>query len=381
MNNVKIRVECSSCKFINYLVNNNINYFNLEKKDCFYYFITSYENYLRIRRRYNTLIIRYYGKYFFFYMLKNNKYLIISFLICLIFLYLLCNTIYDVQINCDSTLYKQINYILEKYEISKYKRVKSYNEINVIKENILLEIPEIEWLEITRSGVKYIVDVNPKIIDKKIDEMKYGDIVASRDGVIKHIVVHNGEKIKEENEFVKKDEIIISGDIYKDDILVDRVKATGEVFAEVWYLAKIEVPFVMKEESIGKKINHYYIDFFGKKFSLIGVYKKDGLKSEVECIIDKPYLPFKIYKETLEEFIYKDKVLSYNDALDYGVKLSADKIEKSLQEYEYVISKNVLKYSLKSSKMYIEVFFKVYENIASTSYRDEKEILDEEYNS
>lgn len=381
MNNVKIKVESSSCKFINYLVNNNISYSDLQKKDCYYIFITSYDNYLKIRRRYNTLIVRYYGRFFWLNFIKNNKYLLISFLVCIFLMYLLCNTIFIVDINCEDVLFDKVNYVLEKYEISKYKRVKSHEEINLIKENILNEISEIEWLEITRDGVKYIVDVNKKIENSNIDESGYSNIVASRDGVIKHIVVHNGEKIKEENEFVKKGEVIISGDLYKGETLVDRVNAKGEVFAETWYLVKIEVPLSMKEEYISKKVNHYYLDFYGKKFSLLGVYKKDGLSSEIKCVLDKAYLPFKIYKESLVEYKYNNIILSYEEAISYGVKLSEENVQNTLEQYEYIISKNVLKNSLKSSKMYIEVFFKVYEDIASTSYIDEKEIVDEEYNS
>ena len=40
-----------------------------------------------------------------------------------------------------------------------------------------------------------------------------------------------------------------------------------------------------------------------------------------------------------------------------------------------------MKNELKSSKMYIEVFFKVYENIGTTSIKEEKEKTDEERNS
>lgn len=381
MSNVKIKVETSSNKFINYLVSNNICYSDLKKEECYYIFITTYDNYLKIRRRYNTLILRYYGKKFLYVFIKNNKYLIISFFICMFFMYLLCNTIFEVKINCEESLYDKVEQILNKYEISKYKRVKSYDEINYIKEKILLEIDDIEWIEITRYGVKYIVDINLKIKSSIVDEKGFSNIVASRDGVIKHIIVHNGEKIKEENEYVKKGEVIISGNLYKDDVLVNSVNAKGEVFAEVWYLVKLEVPLLIREKYINKEINHYYLDFFGKNFSLIGVYKKDGLVSETKCVFDKAYLPFKIYKESLIEYKYKEIELSYDDAINYGLKLSKINIENMLDEYEYIISKNVLKNSLKSSKMYIEVFFKVYENIASTSYEEEKEIIDEEYDS
>lgn len=381
MNNVKIRVECSSFKFINYLVNNNISYFDLKKDDCFYVLVTSYDNYLKIRRRYNTLIIRYYGNKFLFNIINNNKYLLMSFFVCMFFLYLLCNTIYDIEINCESDLRNKIVNVLKKYDISKYKSVKSYKELALIKENILQEISEIEWLEITRDGVKYIVDVNPKINNINSVDNGFSNIIASMDGVIKHIVVHNGDKIKEENEFVKKGEVIISGNLFKDGNLIDSVNAKGSVYAEVWYLVKIEVPFILNEKIINKTVNHYYLDFNGKKFSLTGVYKKDGLISNNKCLLNKPYLPFKLYKESLIEYKNYDKYLSYDEALDYGVKLGEEKIQKMLDEHEYIISKNVLKNRPKSSKMYIEVFFKVYKNIASTSYVNEKEIIDEEYNS
>ena len=58
-----------------------------------------------------------------------------------------------------------------------------------------------------------------------------------------------------------------------------------------------------------------------------------------------------------------------------------NEIKKNLDIEEYIISKNVLKNELKSSKMYIEVFFKVYENIGTTSIKEEKEKTDEECNS
>ena len=60
---------------------------------------------------------------------------------------------------------------------------------------------------------------------------------------------------------------------------------------------------------------------------------------------------------------------------------SVFEIENSLDDGEYIISKNVLKKGVKSSKMYLEVFFKVYEDIGVTSNIFEEENMNEECNS
>ena len=102
---------------------------------------------------------------------------------------------------------------------------------------------------------------------------------------------------------------------------------------------------------------------------------------EIKSVFEKSYLPFKLYKEEVIDYSYEKVELSYSEAIDYGIKLGEESLLNSLDGYEYVISKNVLKNRLKSSKMYIEVFFKVYKDIASTSYKNEKETIDEEYDS
>jgi similar to stage IV sporulation protein len=194
-------------------------------------------------------------------------------------------------------------------------------------------------------------------------------------------VVHNGEKLKEENEYVKKGEVIISGDVYKDEEIVSSTDAKGEVYAEVWYKAKIIVPLTYKEKVKNKEINHYYLELFNKQITITGYYKKEGLDSETKLILDKPYLPFKLYKEKLIEYKEKEVTITEEEALQKTLKLSENEIKKNLDIEEYIISKNVLKNELKSSKMYIEVFFKVYENIGTTSIKEEKEKTDEERNS
>ena len=173
------------------------------------------------------------------------------------------------------------------------------------------------------------------------------------------------------NDYVHKGDLLISGNIFKNDKSVRKVNAKGKVYAEVWYIVKTSVPFKYSEYSkTGRVINHYYLDINGKKITLIGKYDSKDTKNKKYVLIDKPYLFFKLYKEVKVEYKNKSVSISENDAYLKAIKSSEDKIKSTLSEDEYIISKKVLKKEVKYSKINIEVFFKIYKNIGYTSNID-----------
>ena len=68
--------------------------------------------------------------------------------------------------------------------------------------------------------------------------------------------------------------------------------------------------------------------------------------------------------------MYKEYSINEEEALNLALKRSEEKIKNKLSKDEYIISKKVLKKEVNYSKMYVEVFFKVYENIGVTSNID-----------
>ena len=56
------------------------------------------------------------------------------------------------------------------------------------------------------------------------------------------------------------------------------------------------------------------------------------------------------------------------EALNEAIKIARKKIEDGLSEKEYIISQKNLKVDMRNSKIVVDVFFSVYENI--TDYRD-----------
>ena len=379
-NKVLIEVKSISNKFINYLVYHNIKYSYLIKNNNLYKLIVSYDDYKKINRRYETKIIRYYGLKYYIKAINKHKYILISFIVSLFLLKLLTNTIFNIEIKTDDIQLKNnILNILKNNDIDIYKKKKNFNELNIIKKKILEENNDIlEWIEINEKGNKYTVNLTPKVIKNNIVNNTPCDIISDKEGVIKHIVVYSGSKIKEENEYVKKGDVIISGNVYKDESIIDQVKANGQIYAEVWYTSKINIPLkYIDRVKTGKIVNHYYVELFNHKFSLIGKYESKNSMNEKKVLIDKPYLKFKLYREIKTEYEYKEFNLTHDEAYNEGLKRSDEYMEKTLSDGEYIISKNVLKKQVNSSKMYIEVFYKVYESIGVTSKILEKEDLNE----
>lgn len=370
MNKVRIVVNENSNKFLNYLIYNKIYYDSLNKNNEYFVLDVSYDDYLYIRRRYKCHIVKYYGKKNIVNMYENNKYVLLSLIISFMLLFLLCNTIFDIKINSDNKdIINIINNSLSDNGIGVYKRKVSFDKLNSIKNKILEDNKDtLEWIEIREKGCIYYIDVTPRVkSNNNVDNSLPSDIVAEKDGVIKHIVVHRGSKVIDNGDYVKKGDILISGNIIKNENVIDKVHSEGVIYAETWKTVNISVPFKRIDYVYKKTINHYYLDIFGHKFTISGKYDSDNTINKKSIVLDKPYLFFKLYKEEKKIYDYNEVILNKEEAYNEALNRSIDVINKKLSSDEYIISKKVLKKEVKRSKINLEVFFKVYEKIGVTS--------------
>ena len=370
MNKVRIVVNENSNKFLNYLIYNKIYYDSLNKYNEYFVLDVSYDDYLYIRRRYKCHIVKYYGKKNIVNIYENNKYVLLSLIISFMLLFLLCNTIFDIKINSDDKdIVNIINDSLKDNGIDVYKRKVSFNTLNSIKNKILEDNKDtLEWIEIREKGCIYYIDVTPRVkSNNNVDNTSPSDIVAEKDGVIKHIVVHRGSKVIDNGDYVKKGDVLISGNIIKNENVIDKVHSEGVIYAETWKTVNISIPFKRIDYVYKKTINHYYLDIFGHKFTISGKYDSDNTINKKSIVLDKPYLFFKLYKEEKKIYDYNEVILNKEEAYNEALNRSIDIINKKLSSDEYIISKKVLKKEVKRSKINLEVFFKVYEKIGVTS--------------
>ncbi len=357
-------------KLTSFLIKHSIFFKDMQVSENIVTLKINKENLKLIKEYYkSTKIVRYLGLNGLLAFLKKHAIILASFLLTYIILLILSNVIFDIKIITNNNELKRvITLYLKDYDIEKYKFMKSNKELDVIKEKILEENKTtLEWLEIERVGTTYVINLTERVINDPPAEDKKTDIVAKKDAQLMYIITKNGTKLKEINEIVKKGEVIITGNIIKNEEVIDTVEAKGEVFGEVWYTVNITVPYTHTEyESTGEVVNHIYMDFFGHKITLMGKYETAESLNETTTVLDKPYLFFKIMNEKKTLYKYVTHNLTEDEAYEEAVHRADKSINVKLSPEEYIIEKKVLKINKYSSKIELEIFYRVYENIGES---------------
>lgn len=371
-----VRIKGHDIKsFIRNLHKKRINLNNLRIYDKEFYAKLDQKDYsklMEIKTSYEIEVIKKYGVIHYKEVLKNNIIFLISIFISAIILLILENIIFDVEIvTNDSKIRKILNEELEKYDIEKYKLVKSYKRIQEIKSKIIENNKDnIEYIEIEKIGTKYVIRVEKRIINNLTKENNIRHVVASKNGIIKKIEANKGEILTKVNDYVAKGDILISGEIHKGEDILDNTSADGKIYAEVWYKVKVTIPIKYYEEKkTGKSENIISINMLDYNLNLFEKEKyKD--KKEKETILFSDFFDlFKISYKNLEELEINDSI-NLMTSENIAVKYAREKIISKLSDEEYIISQKKLKTTLNDSTIKVEVFFKVYENITDYRYYD-----------
>lgn len=354
-------------RFIHKLVSNKIELLDIK------YFKNSirikiykddYIKVLKLKSIYEINVIDAYGFFKLRKVISSNKILILATIFGLALFIFLTNVIFEIEIiHSSSEIRNFLLSELETYGMKRYSVKKNFKQISKIKNDILTKYPDkIEWLEIETVGTKYVVRVELREIpDEKIDDVNR-HVVAKKDALIKKITALNGMVVKEVNNYVKKGDIIISGNVSLNDETKGVVSASGEVFGEVWYTITVEYPYTYYEERLtGKNKNVISFKFLNKSFDLFSPFKNK--KTTEKILLQNNLLPIKLVLEKQEELIIVDQVLTEEEAIDKAVLLGQEKMKNQLNKGEYVVSNKVLKANIKEDKVVVDIFFVAYENI------------------
>ena len=295
---------------------------------------------------------------------KRYKITIITFLFAVLFVFLCSNVIVDINIiHEDNDLVELIDYELNEYGIKKFSFKKSYYYLEKVKEKIKNKyLDKIDWLEIQNVGMKYIVRVEERIVTPKENDREYCNIYASKDGLIKKIKVYTGETVKNINDYVKKGDLIIRGDILLNEEVVNYECATGNVYAEVWYKINLQIPLKRdKKIRTGKVRNNFIVNYNGVDYQLL----KNRIKnyeSEKKLIFD--LLGIKIYQKKEYEIAKKQVIYNESQAIEEAINLAKEKIKQKIGKNDKIIKQKILQKSLIDSKMNIDIFIVTQEDIS-----------------
>ena len=329
-----------------------------------------YAKILKMKTSYNIKIINRFGVAKLRYLLLKYKYILSFLFLTLGLMIILSHFIFFIDvIHSKEEIRELVENDLKEFGISKYRFRVSYAKKEEIRNKILeKEKDKIEWLEIDRIGTRYIVNVEERLIkDNKVDN-EVRDIVAKKDAMILNIEAETGEIVRKKYEYVRKGDTIVSGTIKNKEDEVSKVKAEGKVYGEVWYSVTVELPKKYYEEKkTGKTSKALTLRIANKKISV--PFSKDNKSyiSEDSPILEKNLIPIKLVLETKHEIEIIDKEYNMDNSSSEAIKLATKKLEERLDEQSMILSKKVLKKTLKNSKIIVEIFFKVRENI--TDYK------------
>lgn len=298
-------------------------------------------------------------------IVKKNSILIGLIIINFIFLYLISNYLFEIEIIDNNMETKEfVMKELNNNGINIFTKKKSFNEIETIKTKILKENKDkIEWLEIVESGVKYIVKVEERIINP-VKESKYPtNIVAAKAGIVKKIISASGQVLVATNTYVQKGDILISGIIKLNEEEKSRIQAEGDVYAETWYKVTGEQSFHEQvDEELKNNKKGLKVQIFNKSYKLYKDYYTSSIKEKI--LLKSKVLPIYLSYDLVTEKNYKDVILTYEEALEKALNKARNQINQNLEGMEKIISENQLKVTVKDSKIIVDVLFTVYEKIS-----------------
>lgn len=153
-----------------------------------------------------------------------------------------------------------------------------------MKNALLQAIPELQWAGINTYGCRAVISVRERpALDAKPADKGVCSVVAARDGVIREITVHSGNRLCVPGQAVKKGQVLISG--YTDcGICIRATRAEGEVYAQTERSLQTVLPleYAQKGQITYEEKNYSLI--IGK--NLINFFKDSGI-SGTSC--DKMY--------------------------------------------------------------------------------------------
>lgn len=381
----KIKINIKGRKierFIKRLADNKINIYNMEminRNEANIVILKSdYLKVLNIKSIYEFNIVGGTGMIKIRKTLKLNSLILVFLVIGIIVLQILSRMIFSIEVvHTDKSIRNKMLSELENYGLKIHAFKKNYDEVQKIKEQILTNHKDdIEWLEIENIGTKYIVRLEERKIKNNEESNEKRHVIASKNAIIKKIEAENGEIVKEINSYVNAGDIIISGNITLNEQVKNTVSASGHVYGEVWYKVKVDYPLAYSEKhETGNSQKRLVFNFLNKSYELgFKKYKDKNISSKT--LLKHIFLPISFTYDNQREVIAIDEVYTIEQAIKKAEERAYSEINSKLNDKEKILSSKNLKVDVNDSKIELEMFFTVYEDI--TEYQKIEENIVEE---
>ncbi len=370
-------------RFLLQLIKMKMSFFSVKEEKNFLIVEVDDENYQRLidmKTIYDMSLLRIKGPKNIQNICWKMRYFFLFLALGLILLWFLTNIIFEVEVIHTKKEIRELLYQeLREYNISPFHFCVSFERKEEIRNEILKKHKDtLEWIEIERIGTKYEVRVEERKLNPPKEELSPRDIVAKKDGLITKIEASTGEIVAKKNQYVRKGDILVTGVIKNKEDPKAYVPATGNVYAETWYKVTVSLPLHYHEEKkTGKTKKLLQINFLGKNISLLDFNPFKDKNTLVTSLIKHTFLPLSLNWVKEEELEVTDISYSKEDAIAKAKELAEEKVLSSLDVNARLLSQKELKITEEDSKIIIELFLKVEENITDYAPLQETEPKEE----
>jgi len=333
-----------------------------------------------IKTIYKIEIVRYYGLLKLEYYIQKYYLFLTSMIVGILFILFLSHLIFDVRvIHVKKEIRDLIQEELKKEGIEPLHFQKSFHrQEEIVRKIILNHRDKIEWMEIERVGTKYIVKVEERKYSTEKEEVEARDIIAKKDGRILQIEASDGTILVAKDQYVKKGDILISGQIKNKDTVMARVRSKGRVYASTWYTVNVSLPYHYEEEKkTGNKKKTLSVRLFSKEWNLFQFHSYNQKKVTPLFEIKNSILPLSISWNEEEEVIQSDRVYTKDLALLEASSMAREKLKNMLGDDIEILYEKSLKITEENSKINIVVFFTVKEDITAYQKTPEEQPIEE----
>lgn len=364
-----VKISGNNNRAIRKLIDNNVSLYDINYNYDEMLVKINLDDYKKVKRLLyfsKVKIIKYEGKEGINRHFKNNIYVYIIVLFCFILMDVLTGFIVRIDvIHENSSIRKLVQEELEENKIKKYSLAYDFDEIEDIKNKILNNNRnKLEWMSITRVGMTYIVRIEERIITDITKEEGYRHIVSAKDALITKVISSKGDVLVRSGEYVKKGDILISGELKLYENIKANTLASGEVFGNVWYTTNIKFPLVYEEKKYTDK----------KRFNM-SINNKILFKNKYQYFDQKGIRKIKIlmfnitfYKE--HEYELKKGIYNSKTAEKLALKKAENEFNIKLNGKGVIISQKVLKKEENNSTISMSIFVVTNEIISTALYYD-----------
>lgn len=368
---VWVKIKCSNYyKVIKKIESFKINIYEIKKDDNYIYILVLKSGYKILKKYLVTYDISLYkntGISKTIEQVNKRKIFIICILLGIILLFIISKMILKIEIVHESKEIREI--IKEELDENKIKVLsfkKSYKDLEKIKQKILDKYPtKLDWLEFEIDGLIFRVRIEQRIITNINKSDKVCNIVALKDGMVKDILIKKGEGKVNYNDYVRKGDILISGNI-SDEV---NVCASGTVYGEVYYTGSASIPLTYYEDTLSGDYRYNLTYEVNSNKTNIFKNRLDTFNSSYKKILE--IFDFKLYLERQESVKRKRKTYTKEEAINKGISKVEEAIKKKIDKNSTILVKKVLKKVENNSTIDIEVFIVVKELISTVELIEE----------